>query len=110
MKKKKNYNPFKMWGSYVGAGIGFFIALYWYLTLNNIVTWTLPFSPLLFIIFFIPIVLIAGLFGCKGFGEWGLSYEGSCKTLITIGGLIAPIIMGFLIGWGIHSLIRALRK
>jgi len=60
---KKNYNPFKMWGSYLGLIIG--------ITL-------LPdlFSKQIDIISYAPLLLII---------MW---------------------LIGFLIGWGIHSLVR----
>ena len=70
---KKSYNPFKMWGSYVGA--------------------LLP--------------LIYTLFVTYAF----ITCEWECG-MIVIGiytGVIATII-GFLIGYGIHALIRALRN
>lgn len=82
MKKKKSYNPFKMAGSYAGSSIGF---LWGYVD------------------------------GCFG---------GSCDTLMFLKDLTEGfsvgfnnffnlsvfIVAGFLIGWGIHSLIRKLSK
>ena len=64
---KKHYNPFKMWGSYVGAVI----------------------LPILTYMFWIAIVK-----------------EHAVGGLVVLGSI--PI--GFLIGWGIHSIIRKIRK
>ena len=83
---KKSYNPFKMWGSYVGALLGYLMGVYTMYGLViqqesiNIFALLLPFTqgwntaPIMPIIF------------------------------------ISMIIIGFLIGWGIHSLVRKLRK
>lgn len=75
-KKKKINNPFKMWGSYVGA-IGGFIAF--------------AINPLAKYLSWIPrkdIILFSNI-----------TY-----------GLVISILSGFLIGWGIHSLIRRYKK
>lgn len=82
MVKRKLYNPFKMWGSYVGA----------YLLPVFSINITQIFSPFLniefsFIQFLWPIALSVG------FG-----------SMI----LLLMLIIGFLIGWGIHSLFRRL--
>lgn len=69
--KKKSYNPFKMWGSWIGAIVGF-ILLYIFLA---------PF---------------------EGLGNSGSLFL-NWKTYISL-----PI--GFLLGWGIHSIVRVLRK
>jgi len=85
MAKKKSYNPFKMWGSYGGVIIGYFIGLIYFImdrivycgdpsiTCDYIINWT---------IFFYVFNIIGMLF----------------------------IIGGFLIGWGIHSIVRSARK
>lgn len=81
---KKNYNPFKMWGSWIGAGIPILI-----LWLNNIgviegqYSWTT--------IFLIPTLLLSGV------GHENI-------------GLFINVILGFSLGWGIHSIIRRLKK
>ena len=72
-RNSKSYNPFKMWGSYVGAVI------------------------------FMGITLISPTF-LDAFNEFSFMIFG--------GFLMTPIIIlltGFLIGWGIHSLIRRLK-
>lgn len=77
--RKKSYNPFKMWGSYAGAG--FF--LLW--------------------LFIIPPMLINN--ALPGFFE-GMSYITTISPLA----IIFNIVLGFLIGWGIHSLFRKLSR
>jgi len=68
---KKTYNPFKMWGSYVGLIIG---AISGFLSAGQIITdYSVP--------------------QAVGFLGVTLSIPGA--------------IIGFLIGWGIHSLIRS---
>ena len=77
----KSYNPFKMWGSWVGAGIGF-LSIY------------LGSGIVLLIIF--------GL--CNG------EFCSDSGVLGNIVALVIPILVGFLLGWRIHSLIRRFRK
>ena len=80
MNRKNNYNPFKMWGSYAGIILGFFIFNIIYLTL--------------------------------------VGFQGICSNLTFILGfscvfsfiLIIPMSLGFLLGWGIHSLFRRFKK
>ena len=78
--KKKSYNPFKMWGSYVGAiimwmggstllGMGYYN--FFYLTM-----WQQWFN----------------------FPAWDYSF------------ILLSIITGFLVGWGIYSLFRRFKK
>jgi hypothetical protein len=78
---KKSYNPFKMWGSWVGALSGILVQ-FW--------------------------------------SKFGLVIDKFCSPNIIacmpvirdnslIFYIVLPII-GFLIGWGIHSLIRRMRK
>ena len=79
---KKKYNPFKMWGSWIGGVIGII------------------------------------LFKVIGFSFLNKIFGNVFITKITFGGgmaggyymLIYYIILGFLIGWGIHSLFRRLKK
>ena len=74
---KKN-NPFKMWGSWVGAILGLVIMTY-FMTHR-----------------FFDLDLL--LFKEIGFGVLRSIY------------IYISTIIGFLAGWGIHSLIRKLRK
>lgn len=73
---KKSFNPFKLFGSYIGAGIPLIFFAYW-------------------AIFLCP-------HGVRG--ERAL-----CVPVTVITGIIA-IVIGFLMGWGIHSLIRRFKK
>ncbi len=73
---KKSYNPFKMWGSYVG-----------------------------FLIFISPIFLISGNIGGDNIG---LSLAPDALGLYAM--IFGLGIVGFFIGYGIHALIRGLRK
>jgi hypothetical protein len=73
----KHYNPFKMWGAWVGAVLG--ISLPWVLAFFNI----RPF-----------------------FG--GSDPMGQAISQV-IFGIPLGIILGFLVGWGIHSLVRKLK-
>ena len=79
----KHYNPFRMWGSWIGA-----------------------------ILIGLPVGILAFAFSGCGGDMFSMScnkvpYEG-IFGFVFLGGLFA--IPGFLLGWGIHSLIRALRK
>jgi len=75
--KKKSYNPFKMWGSYVGAVLFFLLFNFTHI--------------------------------------FQTCYFNDCSTVLIFtwwntAGLITATIFGFLVGWGMHSLIRFLRK
>ena len=74
---KKSYNPFKMWGSYVGAVLFFILGGMFY---------------------------IAKAIGC--------GWDGSCSYSWGDILFIAIIfsVIGFLLGYGIHSLFRKLRS
>jgi len=81
--RKKSYNPFKMWGSWIGLII---------------------LSTLLFI----PYILAVISTGCESGPEHGA--EACGYTLVmALYGAIPMAIVGFLIGWGIHSLIRRIK-
>ena len=79
---RKSYNPFKMWGSWVGA-----IALYFFLP---------KLIPLLSLTEFLFKVS-----DCKGIGCWAVGAYAM---------LFASLVIGFLLGWAIHSLVRRLRR
>lgn len=82
---KKSYNPFKMWGSYLGATITLFI----------------PFK-------------ISS--GTSSIETINLFHIFSLLDKLTINGIVESLfgilvlISGFLIGWGIHSLIRKFKN
>lgn len=91
---RKSYNPFKMWGSYVGAIIGALI------------------SPLMvYYLSYLPLQTTPSCMpgtACPLFAPpMSLSYflTQNISFFIAFVGLIS----GFLIGWGIHSLVRALK-
>jgi len=65
--KKKNYNPFKMWGSWLGLIVGITLLPDLFSTQLD----TISYAPLLLIILWL---------------------------------------IGFLIGWAIHSLVKKLKK
>ncbi len=94
-KSRKSYNPFKMWGSYVGGLV--------------------LFLPLIIIPFFIflPWELAGLILSCPS-QDAGLFFISTCsgglRYIQFVLAFIIPFIIGFLIGWGIHALIRRIRK
>jgi len=88
---KKSYNPFKMFGSYLGAILLF---------LSTLIELSIPQT------LFAWIPLLNELTIPNGDSSVSIWYN--MKTAII--GDITVIILGFIIGWGIHSLIRKLRK
>jgi len=101
--RKNSYNPFKMWGSYVGAIIGLISIILVYLV-NNI-----EFTRKIFIFSWLfPSTTSGGL--CDIFPSWcGGDVIGYAIASVVMGSLL-QIIIGFLVGWGIHSLIRRVKK
>lgn len=91
-RKKKSYNPLKMWGSYVGAGV---VTLSAILSQSELVgDLFLPIAEFMYKpLFFILNNILGGIMFTNGY----LS-------------LLTTISYGFLIGWGIHSLFRRFRK
>ncbi len=101
---KKSYNPFKMWGAWVGFSLP--IITYFFVLLLNIIDITTQKS--------IPFVTIVGkislffIWGLNPIGYWEISQcDGPGCGYITL--LSSPIVY-FLIGWLIHSLIRRFSK
>ena len=105
MSKKKSYNPFKMWGSWVGVIIVYVIRFMESLPDN--IKRNVDFLN----------------FNSEQFNilmkEIGESFVSQLGFSIKIEQFFEPIvlfftivfmILGFLIGWGIHSLIRRLRR
>ena len=86
---KKKDNPFRMWGSWVG----FLIAI------------SYPFK-------------FCFLFGCNKTNFWSILLKINEVNINTILAFLLAIVIylliiggiGFLIGWGIHSLIRRYKK
>ena len=104
--KTKNYNPFKMWGSYVGAIL--YLLIFGLYPLINIER-DLDFISK--IVFEIPIFLLDLV--PIGFAmNHPAIYEFLGKTSIALTVFLIEIdiiilgLAGFLIGWGIHSLFR----
>jgi hypothetical protein len=98
--KKVSYNPFKMWGSWVGVMLLFILAL--------------EFAPLL------ALHTVSGVCpygdgescamwrsGALGSNIWGYDAEVNIAALKFI---LLSIPVGFLIGWAIHSLCRGIKN
>lgn len=89
---KKSYNPFKMWGSWIGLIIGISLKFIIYSSL---------FTP-----FYIIAVILVNL----NFINILLLTSGICHTdcygLLKIS---SPVVF-FLYGWGIHSLFRKIKS
>ena len=83
--EKKSYNPFKMWGSWVGAFLSFLLIYH---------------------------SIIREIFWYEGFSKCIETFNLDISTIYRswdFGGVYSLVfitIIGFLIGWGIHSLIR----
>jgi hypothetical protein len=86
----KNYNPFKMWGSYVGAFLFLIIG-------------TVYFTPL----FHNILANCHSILQDNGVTQTNCFYDPTEPLSVILG--ILMFIPGFLLGWGIHSLVRALR-
>ena len=84
-------NPFKMWGSWIGAVIGLIWAGY------NLL-----------------ILVAAGLAGGTNdacYGGFSLLYYPACLSeKLGLFGLALPIIAGFIIGWAIQVIIKKVFK
>ena len=96
---RRKYNPFKMWGSWVGAGVGL---------ISFPIIQTIRLSSL-WGKFGVICSTVAGSDYCGSFSNFVM------KELLPIPGTsgffnYVGLILGFLIGWAIHSLIRKLKK
>ena len=100
MAKKKNYNPFRMWGSYVGAYfiipilLVIFAGPYGSISLEYI---DMPFKNV-FEFFTWPFVHYES--------NSRFFYIGLFSDAVSYFLIFLIIIAGFLVGWGIHSLFR----
>ena len=82
-KKRKSYNPFKMWGAWVGAYLlGFFISFFTVINKSH------------------SDIFITAI-------EQSWFWLGELQPVIYT---TTVSLYGFLIGWGIHSLFRRFRK
>lgn len=101
MAKKKSYNPFKMWGAWVGTIIAIPYSILIMLNLwmhENLILFLTPQN----VIYDLINDLILRLLNITPKFEylfWGLSLW-----------VIITLLFGFLLGWGIHSLVRRFRK
>ena len=99
MAKKKSYNPFKMWGSYIGSVLylGLIITLDIFRVRIDEQIMLAPIYPFLKLVGAITNIFT----DCSRDACWGIGIMAVFMGLILV---------GFLVGWGIHSLIRKLRK
>jgi len=82
---KKSFNPFKMWGSYVGLVLGLIYG--WFFQYGRELYYSMH-------SYWFNQTFPISIFSDYGTFLWGL----------TTG------IAGFLLGWGIHSIVRRIRK
>lgn len=98
---KKTYNPFKMWGSWIGVGVVLFLLVMIFLSIitRSMVIGGLIFNFLKIIgwVIIAPILMIL-----KPSGEGGL--------IIIFLAPMAALIVSFLVGWGVHIFLRKLRE
>ena len=98
---KKSYNPFKMWGSWIGAivyTIGVFLISYDPAFPKPLLVKIL--APLYYLPLIISEFIAEKFIGCHGMG---------CLVGIVPLFILLPI-FGFLFGWGVHSLIRRFKN
>jgi hypothetical protein len=95
---KKSYNPFLMFGSYLGAlGFLFVPYLFFKLTMDGVIYNAPSFSE------YLQLIGYGLIFTSASIPKIGTNF---LPSIIVYGTLI----FGFLLGWGIHSLVRALRR
>ena len=99
---KKSYNPFKMWGSYVGVIGGFLISLLSLVLdiLENVIT-PMGINFKNYVWYITPSYLLNYIILPIQTTNYGVYL-----TII----FIFNIIIGFFLGYGIHSLFRAMRR
>ncbi len=101
---KKGYNPFKMWGSYVGATA---LAIFGRFSTNKFTCINQPQG--------VPSGTLCGIDASPIVGIWEV-LSGGLKTAAdnvpywAIGLSLSVIGLGFVLGWGVHSLVRKIRK
>jgi len=111
MAKRKSFNPFKMWGSYVGLIFGAILIFGIFISINYVPPTCTEFPICGEITLGTDCCPDIGSFVCTGivqtdscfFGEYLVNFNG-------FGSFIVGGIIGFLIGWGIHSIFRVARK
>ena len=83
---KKSFNPFKMWGAWVGGVIGAYLMGF-----------------------------LVEFFSTLNTGDFETIFENSLAWFnVVVSGAVIPLViggvfLGFLIGWGIHLLVRAFK-
>jgi len=101
---KKSFNPFKMWGAWVGAGVGFLIfvipIILSFILKSHPSQWSLFRTIFEYAFYINPVYYI----------ELAYCHEAGCGLITLITMPIIGLIIGFFIGYGIHTLIRGLRK
>lgn len=140
--KKKKYNPFKMWGSYVGILLFILLLLalgtidnkvsscvgdamtvlgnnfYDDAILQNYISECNNLPNVLYDFFAYPIFKTIHILATPFDAVFNLIISPNCTEFVCTGvifseilsNFIVSIILGFLIGWGIHSLFRRLKK
>jgi hypothetical protein len=101
---EKTYNPLKMWGSYAVAAIFVLLAVYAllnrgdlpsFLAVQNNGSGNMTFLGVIFLVLVFPVAF------------YGLTLEGAVAPIIYYAAIIiTQIVYGFLVGWGIHSIVR----
>ena len=98
----KSFNPFRMWGGWVGAGVGLISIISLYIVNSY------EFSSRVLVWFWLFPGTTTGSGGLCNITSWcGGDIVGYVITTYVIG-FPLQIIVGFLLGWGIHFLIRVL--
>ncbi len=95
--RKKGFNPFKMWGSYVGLVVAFIVSFVMGAFGAGLTSGSYSFT--IFLAGYSPI-------------EIGRDCSSAILSCLNVSAFIAWgfLIAGFLIGWGIHSLFRFLKQ
>ena len=95
MNMKESYNPFKMWGSWIGLVLYPVLVIIGFTGMVGFPLYSFLSIPLY------PFRFLIDLSGCLNEECLGIGI-----FFMTIGSLI----MGFLVGWIIHSLFRKLKS
>ena len=86
----KSYNPFKMISSYIGAAVGLMLSVLWFVALYYQ---------------YLKDVDMCSKALC---GAYKITYLPANYPVIRV--FLSPIIIGFLIGWVIHAIIRWFKR
>jgi len=110
--EEESYNPFRMWGSYVGLGVMLVWSAWVFLMLTGLASAGIgiELSDMGFtqIVIFFPFA-IGSVFFLVVSPLAKIPFLGILFSLVRLGGLfLSPVVVGFFVGWGIHSLVRVL--